>query len=358
LERRQSSPSSIPRLRSNDHHFNLDPSSSFRLDELSNEQQLDWSEELFLSHFYITDTADTLSPDPATQNVWRNEVPLQARSHPFLMHGIVALAALHRTALYPQEKLGRVPMYEKHQQLAVSLMRKELQNITEENCNSIFPATVLVGIFCLYEFSIPTKHFHEDNREFDLANIVQLFTVIRGISDILRPIGPLVSSGPIQPLLHGYVVLPPPDFCLTKDVTSTLGRLRAFILDECSDEVYNSALQDTFEQIHSMYGEISYLYSSGRQPLDKGIFTKFLTWAPREFVTMLRDGEERALILFAFWIVLSAAVEQTWIVNESLGRSGIKILRRIVSPRLQPWLDWPEEQLRVKMRALIYEDED
>jgi hypothetical protein len=121
-------------------------------------------------------------------------------------------------------------------------------------------------------------------------------------------------------------------------------------LDQCADQSCNSALRHAFSLIHSIYGEIS--YSAAEHKLDNGVFLKFVTCAPKEFVTMLQDGEEPILILFAFWIILSVGVQQTWFCNSSLGQSGIKILRQIISPHLQPWLDWPEEQLRVKLRAL------
>lgn len=51
--------------------------------------------DLELMHFYTASTSLTLSNAPSRRNVWQSVVPQIAFSHDFLLHGLLAFAALH-----------------------------------------------------------------------------------------------------------------------------------------------------------------------------------------------------------------------------------------------------------------------
>ncbi|KAJ8058440.1 hypothetical protein OCU04_012629 [Sclerotinia nivalis] len=68
-----------------------------------------------LLHFNILTALTISSRDPANNAIWTTSVPQIALGHPFLMHGILGLSALHLPRLNP----------DKHQEYAILAAKQE-----------------------------------------------------------------------------------------------------------------------------------------------------------------------------------------------------------------------------------------
>ncbi|PVH87893.1 hypothetical protein DL98DRAFT_648804 [Cadophora sp. DSE1049] len=99
---------------------------------------IDTSDTALLDHF-ITNTASTLSTNPATQFLWENHVPLLAKTHLFLYHGILSCSALHLAHLhsYPPLITHLNLLASQHQDAAMPLFRQTMLRVTPQNCDAV-----------------------------------------------------------------------------------------------------------------------------------------------------------------------------------------------------------------------------
>lgn len=103
-------------------------------------------EDMQLLHHYTALTSSTLSEDSGEQALWQLKVPLHAFKHRFLLHGSLAVAALHYSYELPaSEKCHWTDVARKHHAQALSQYSLSMENITQENCHALFAFSKLVG---------------------------------------------------------------------------------------------------------------------------------------------------------------------------------------------------------------------
>lgn len=128
--------------------------------------------DLELMMQWCNSTYQDLSRNEKTDTIWQCLVPEEALEHPFLMHGILALSALH---LARTRNDHRRPMYSNiaiaHQNQALALFRDLLGNINASNAKAMF---AFASIVVLYTFGFP----HESNSSDSWTSIDDLYQVI------------------------------------------------------------------------------------------------------------------------------------------------------------------------------------
>jgi hypothetical protein len=321
-----------------------------RADHVLGSASEDWLNELFLMNHYTAFTADSLSSNPTFQKIWRVEIPKQALTHRFLMHGIIGVAALHLAHLYPSRSSANVLLYKRHQRLALTAMHRLLLDISQENCNAVFPCSSLASIFSLYEFANDLDARTQDFTS-TCDRIFQIFAVTRGVREVLTPTYIWIRDGPLQALLDGHWNHPDSDFQLPEPALSQLNNMKAFVLANCQMETQQLALENAFDELIAIYAEVSFTFKSGLT-IEAGNILKYIAAVPSEFIAMLQRGDDNALIMFAYFIILTGAAQRRWFCNETLGYSGLRMVRQVLNPNLHSWLDWPTEQHKIGLTAL------
>lgn len=79
-----------------------------------------------------------IDPQDKYQKLWQTFVPTEAASHPFLMHGILALSALHLASDSGRSQETRREhraVALRHHEYSIALFRPLLNKITAQNCN-------------------------------------------------------------------------------------------------------------------------------------------------------------------------------------------------------------------------------
>lgn len=102
--------------------------------------------DMELLHYWATSTAQSISDNVHHHQLWRVTVPLWAFDNQFLLHGLLAITALHR------KREGDDPQPERaiesaryHQQQALTLYIPLLQTITPKNCHALFAFSIIFG---------------------------------------------------------------------------------------------------------------------------------------------------------------------------------------------------------------------
>ncbi|KAG8531302.1 uncharacterized protein KY384_002930 [Bacidia gigantensis] len=154
-------------------------------------------EDLQLIHHYTTSTYLTIAgPEPFVQEAWQIHVPREAYQHPYLMHSILGLAALH---LHHTE--GHQSWHEsatRHYNLALSSSKHALSNVNEGNCRSLFAFSGIIVILALDLPLGPPGHKMISN---PVSELVQISTLVRGSKHIVDSSSQSLRTGTLAALI-------------------------------------------------------------------------------------------------------------------------------------------------------------
>ncbi|KAH8679547.1 hypothetical protein BGZ60DRAFT_427880 [Tricladium varicosporioides] len=201
------------------------------------------SQELELMHHYATSTYTTLSNGTAQNEVWQHIVPREALHHAFLMHGILAVSALHLAHLRPSSSQYYINIAMHHYTLAVEHFRPILEEITPTNATAVF---IFSSLLACISFAIPQESPETTALPFTpldtLQKIINIFTLERGVQTVLEACWAWVKNGSIEPLMVHIPTEPEND--LRDDEEQALKSLESRIGRESrSEELKTEALK-------------------------------------------------------------------------------------------------------------------
>lgn len=292
--------------------------------------------DLELMHHYCTESYKTISQDEDFSRAFLTEVPKIALSHPFLMHGILALSALHLAYLNKSGDLVRE--YEElaagHQTLALALFRKELDNITPSNSGALFAFSSFATVLAFASPQITGVHSLSP-----IDEIIQICNLCRGIAEILQTsrkwleasnswvtniLASRHRSATIQPLPTDIEAKLSAIYKLNADLTRT-----GFNIEEavaCEEAI--AEISKSFQQLLSGYDDISCF----RWP----VLVKPILF------TNLRDRRPMALVALAHYCILLNKVENRWWMN-GWPSLLLQSIYSILEPSWREYIRWPLE---------------
>lgn len=161
----------------------------------------DWALDLELMHHFLTSTCNTLAVREDSRHVWRVIMPTEAYSNKYLMHGLLAIGAVHRAYLYPdpakKEKYIKASAYH----LATGLKEfRELIAQPIDPCNwqpvFCFASMITIHLTCSpIRLGVPRWPA-------PISNIVELFAGITGFQAIMKPFIGHLSKTPLAPFAN------------------------------------------------------------------------------------------------------------------------------------------------------------
>jgi len=107
----------------------------------------DWLQDLGLMHHYSHSTSRSrLGTSVKFQHMWQENIPSEAAKHPFVMHGVLALSALHLACTQRQQAAKYAYLCDKHQALALASYRQNLTHITDDIATALFALAVILSV--------------------------------------------------------------------------------------------------------------------------------------------------------------------------------------------------------------------
>ena len=130
---------------------------------------------------WTASTWETLSDQKTKfQEMWQTVAVNEAMSNPFLMHGILALSALHLASESrdrPEKSRDHRAAALRHHDQAIALFRPVLSKITSHNCHTIFAFSALLVIL---SFALPGFPLEETTKS-PVEELLTIITLLKGV---------------------------------------------------------------------------------------------------------------------------------------------------------------------------------
>ncbi|EEY14362.1 C6 zinc finger domain-containing protein [Verticillium alfalfae VaMs.102] len=140
------------------------------------------SRDLELMHHFTISTCDTLTSREDMRHVWRVTVPQEGYKHSYVMHGMLAVAAVHKAQLVPSERQTYITLAAYHQSLGLEGFTPLMFDVNRDNWKPIFS---FASIVVLYVYLLPARS--ENQRLLTpFPSILELFSFVRGIQSIMQ----------------------------------------------------------------------------------------------------------------------------------------------------------------------------
>lgn len=156
-----------------------------------------------LMHHYSTITANTIALRADAQYVWRTVVPEMGYSHPFVTHGLLAVAAVHKAYLVPSQREKYLNVAAYHQTCGLEGFRTALFYIGDENWKPAFCFSTTV---VLYVCSLAAQTQKTPTLE-TVSEILKLFVLVRGFRNVLLPCQAQLPGTQLAPIANGIWIV-------------------------------------------------------------------------------------------------------------------------------------------------------
>lgn len=281
---------------------------------------------------WCNSTHQVLARNERVGYIWRCLVPEEALSHPFLMHGILALSALHLARIRDDH---RRPAYSNlavaHQNQALTLFRELLDDINASNAKAMFS---FASVVALYTFGFP----HEPDLSDPWSNIDdlhQVLVLIRGVQQVVNRASASLRDSDFSPLLQleDHEPFLPDDARLAlEELFEANGICGA--QDETHDtELYESTIHNLIETLEKIHQDTS-LASVGR-------------WAIRlkpRYVDLVQERAPLALVILTYYCVILHCQRHHWCIDHWSFRVS-RAIWLVLDDQWRPLARWPMVQI-------------
>lgn len=299
---------------------------------------------LQLLHHFIAVTSEAFGVETISREAWKLTIPQIALSHEFLMHSILAVAALHIAHLRPEQRRSYWERAVMHHDRALELQPDAMANASPDNADALFIFSLLVTHFA---FASPKASGSQDSEE-PLAGVIQCISVLRGIRNIVPHIQQWVEEGPLAGLLslHPSDMKSNPSF---NDLDTDRYFQKFLVLCSTSSDM-NKAYE--FEDIGQYAAAASTLRASflKAESIANGALKvpEIGHWAcllTPELLHKLGNLHPIPLVLVAHWCVILAQIPQYWWLQGWVDHTMEQIQRNL--PMVyHEWLEWPTKKIQ------------
>ena len=297
--------------------------------------------------------------------LWRHYIPQKAMKHVFLMHGLLALAALHLAYLNPDSSIRYLQMCDKHQAIALKKFRTILStDINPELADSLFALAATMSIS-----SVARSCAIVEARTIDIDDVVELFFLTRGVRDVILVTYEHITSGPMLEMFENseypagtevslYVSCLREDFkdsqladaiFRPQPVSDQFNSVRTFLKEYGLDPEALTHCESALNDLEEIYRNVQYF--GHYKPIETGQVWRWKTMVTTGFVRLIAARCPPALVILAYYAASNTALRTAWYA-QNWGEYVIRGISRELEPGMQYWLAWPTKQVEERMSSL------
>ncbi|KAL4884437.1 hypothetical protein BJY04DRAFT_8435 [Aspergillus karnatakaensis] len=271
-------------------------------------------EDLELMMQWCTTTYRSVSRNSAVECIWQAVVPREAMRHPFLMHGILALSALHLAVTNKNStKDHYIRASKAHQHQAVIGLSRLAGKLKPSHCNAAF---TLSNIMMIFSFALPEIIGATPGRS-PLDELYQVFLATRESVDVLASTTDWVGDGELKPLLQYDKAQPKmPD--TSRLAIMSLVQMNAHLARQ--DPHHDKELYDA--TIKHLGYSLDKVARGGETMI---VAFQWIFQVPSEYMELYRQREPFALVILAHYAVIIHFLRRHW----WMGEWGLRLVREI-----------------------------
>lgn len=323
------------------------------IQEVPSNTDSEWSaDDLDLLEQFTNSTYFDMGYNPESRRLWQAVVPLIARKHTFLKHGMLAVSALHRATQIPSQRQRYQLLAAWHQNRALPAFRSEISNPNEHNCNALLAFAQLLVVHCFAsEEQDEDLLFVRGSKESGLPDWLEL---VRSSCSIFGSLSKIISDGPLQKLMDEMDVrsLSVTDFPSNTEYSRRLGLL---LHVPSFNRLPNPKINPdtTIFPLPGALFELLRAFAKANAAQSRSMFTMWAAvyiWPAQvsyEYLDLLKDRDPVALIFLAHYCILLKPLESRWYMNGFTKR----LLSRIsdqLDPEWRQWIQWPLDETQIQ----------
>ena len=296
----------------------------------------DDNDALFRHYVESTAYCITSTSTQARKSPFIFTVPELAPHHPYLMHELLAITALHLDHLHPHEGNKYLKTAAEHQSQALNLFRAALQDPPAE---AVVPIWLCSALLVNYYFALPTDPasllFNSD-----VPRPPEWMILMRGTSLIFRQHYDALSSHPvIREYIKPYAeplqrYSPTMDFPDRSTLVSIYDKL---VVPPEDQERYSTTLTELTRCF--------WVSSLGDPESLKSAPITFAANVPVEFLSRLALKHQPALVVMAYWCVLMHRVPYFGWYKNAKAKELLAVLKGDLAPEYLELIRWPIQEI-------------
>ncbi|KAF3354367.1 Zinc finger FYVE domain-containing protein 19 [Verticillium dahliae VDG1] len=309
---------------------------------------------LELMHHFTISTAHTLSFRSDVRHIWRCRFPQIGYDHPFVMHGLLSLAALHKAALpsgSPGQREQYLDLAAYHQGLGMATFMAGIVNINAGNWKPLMCFSSCVLIYVCFRPSHTVAGLTAGSSE--AVNIFEVFAFVRGHRAVLERYQSTLKKSYLSPLFHSIwrpddeseVIWEEPaeGSLVPEDVFRALDKLSEFLEQHVppqSQEAYTLAMQ-------ALQRLVVFVKNAGPDP-EFGMLIMFAYVVPDTVVGDIQSFDPNALALLAYFSVSWKMMEPRFWFMKGWSHDLFELIDQQVAgnEEMEDIIDWPRRQVQ------------
>jgi hypothetical protein len=301
--------------------------------------------DLELLHFWTTQSISSFVDFQSCITLFQTTVVELGLTHPFLMHEILSLAALHLSDLKPARSGHYRHASDSHLATGLSLFQPEIANLSAENCHACyaFSTMVFTHMWASQENDNPSALFFAPSsmqQELDLVP-VQWIKLHRGSTQIMEDLNDLITEGPLEPLFRPWKGLDPnrPD-PLPPSEEEQLSKLPNTWASSRLSPTEKVTLSTILKSLRRVFNILAYNPNISKLSAVMSWFSML----SEEYIKMLKDKVPEALLIVVFYCVALKRAEHMWWMKGK-GENLIRTVMGELGEGWEQWTQWPVEQV-------------
>ncbi|KAK3673923.1 hypothetical protein LTR78_006125 [Recurvomyces mirabilis] len=312
----------------------------------------EWLQDMELMQYYSTYlTKERVLFKNGSGLLWQEVIPQEALKHAFLLHGLLALSALHLAYNHPEQASRCLRMCDRHQGAALVKFREALSGaLTEENSAALFALATVMSVLSLAR-SHAMVAYNPEPRALDMDAISEGVVMAHGVRAITSSAHEFLVKHPLSQLFYGYTM---PDEARTttylpESVLSHFTAVEQMLRQKCEAETFKACL-DAWNELVDIYHHLTYFLRLG--PVESGIVWRWPATLSEEATRLIQTRHPPMLVILAHYAAASGPLHGSWFVNE-WGKFALQGVSLVLADDMQHWLEWPWEQLKMNLEVLL-----
>lgn len=278
-------------------------------------------------------TAPSISRNDSDRWIWQTLAPCEASSSQPLLHGVLAVTAIHIALTgSPQhdqrEKLIGIAEY--HQSEAIDLFTSVFEETSQpKHIRGFLLSSLLIG----FAFAFPLAVAGSASKLLDpLEEFVEIIRLIRSTMNFSAPILTDTKSDELSQLTHVEAT----NSVLMGASCSAIVKLHELNVIHILDPMDRQAFHQTISQL----GEALACIDSGVEPVAKAFI--WMSEFPSRFHELLLQHHSFALVVLGHYCVAIHRLRWLWWIS-SWGERVLVAIKEVLDPEWAPSLKWALE---------------